>query len=69
MSGALRGLANLNGIQIRTVPTYRQDKRAVAFRELVTAHGGTIEPLPEDAFKASGTSVRTVLITIRAEAA
>lgn len=44
--------------------TYRQDKRAVAFRELVAAHGGTIEPLPEDAFKASGTSVRTVLITL-----
>lgn len=44
--------------------TYRQDKRAVAFRELVAAHGGTIEPLPEGAFKASGTSVRTVLITL-----
>lgn len=44
--------------------TYRQDKRARDFRELVAAHGGTIEPLPEGAFKASGTSVRTVLITL-----
>lgn len=43
---------------------FRQDKTAEAFRKLVADCGGSIEPLPDDAFKASGTSVRTVLAVI-----
>lgn len=43
--------------------TFRRG-RAAAFRERVAAMGGTIEPLPADSFKASGTSVNTVLVTI-----
>ncbi|GBU18066.1 methyltransferase [Methylobacterium sp.] len=38
--------------------------RAATFREMVAARGGTIEPLPADSFKASGTSVSTCLVTI-----
>lgn len=42
---------------------YRQDKRFKAFRSLVDRHG-TMEDLPEGSFKASGTMVRTVLVTL-----
>jgi 16S rRNA A1518/A1519 N6-dimethyltransferase RsmA/KsgA/DIM1 with predicted DNA glycosylase/AP lyase activity len=41
---------------------FRQD--AEEFRALVADLGGCIDPLPDDAFKASGTNVRTVLVTI-----
>jgi predicted RNA methylase len=44
--------------------TFRQDRAAVTFRELVEGCGGTIEELPEDAFEAAGTGVRAVLVTI-----
>jgi protein-L-isoaspartate O-methyltransferase len=44
--------------------TFRQDRKTTAFRELLEARGATIEELPEDTFKESGTSVRTVLVTI-----
>lgn len=43
---------------------YRSDKATVAFRTLVEQHGGEIEDLPEDSFKASGTSVPTVRVVI-----
>jgi 16S rRNA G1207 methylase RsmC len=43
---------------------FRSDKKTVAFRELVAANGGTIERLPEDSFRESGTSVRTVIAEI-----
>lgn len=43
---------------------FRQDKKAAGFRELVERMGGTIERLPDDSFKESGTSVNTVLVTI-----
>lgn len=43
---------------------FRQDKRTRAFRELVAMHHGSIEDLPEGAFKVSGTGVRTVLVTM-----
>lgn len=49
--------------------TFRQDKATAAFRELVATSGGTITPLPDSAFAASGTSVRTVLVTLPAPAA
>lgn len=41
--------------------TYRSDRRCVAFRDLLAAHGGW-EVLPDDAFTASGTNVKTALI-------
>lgn len=44
---------------------FRQDRRATAFRARVTAAGGTIERLPEGSFKASGTSVNTVVVRMR----
>jgi len=40
--------------------------RAAEFRQLVADRGGSIEPLPDDAFKESGTGVRTVVTTIPA---
>lgn len=45
---------------------FRQDKRASDFRELVEHCDGTIEPNPEGSFKASGTGVNTVLVTLNA---
>lgn len=44
---------------------FRQNHAHAEFRAFVEAHGGTIEDLPDDTFKASGTSVRTVLVTVR----
>ena len=44
---------------------FRTNRKAVAFRELVAANGGSIEKLPSYSFKASGTSVNTVLVTMR----
>lgn len=43
---------------------FRQNHEVVEFRRLVDAFGGSIEPLPEGAFKASGTMVRTVVATM-----
>ena len=45
---------------------FRTGKTAETFRKLVAGGGGRIERLPEDAFGASGTSVRTVLAVIPA---
>lgn len=42
---------------------FRSDKRSIAFREMLSERGGTIEPLPDDSFKSSGTSVKTVLVS------
>lgn len=44
---------------------FRDDAKGKDFRAFVKAHGGTIEPLPEGSFKASGTMVRTVVVTLR----
>ena len=43
---------------------FRQDRLAREFREMVDACGGGIESLPEGAFKASGTGVNAVLVTL-----
>lgn len=43
---------------------FRQDKKATGFREMVERMGGTIEALPDDSFRESGTSVRTVLVNL-----
>ncbi len=44
--------------------TFRVDRRAVAFRDLLSKRGGTIEALPEGSFKSSGTMVNTVVVVI-----
>lgn len=44
----------------------RQDRKAVAFREFIERHNGTIERLPENAFKTSGTLVQTCIVKFSA---
>jgi len=44
--------------------TFREDRETADFREMVTATGGSIEPLPDGTFKESGTDVRAVLVKI-----
>ena len=46
--------------------TFRDNKLTQDFRDLIRERGGDIEALPEAAFKASGTMVRTVIVTIPA---
>lgn len=46
--------------------TYRENRKAEAFRKLVADRGGWFEELPEDAFEASGTGVHTVIAVIPA---
>lgn len=45
---------------------FRENRLTTDFRALVEQRGGTIEPLPEGAFKESGTMVNTVLVVIPA---
>lgn len=45
---------------------FRDDRRTNEFKELVDRCGGSIEELPEGAFKSSGTLVRTVIVTLPA---
>ena len=47
--------------------TFRQDRMSTDFRAFVESQGGSIEPLPPDSFKESGTSVNAVLIVIDVE--
>ncbi len=42
----------------------RQSKRAAVFRNIVAAHDGRFEDLPDGSFKDSGTGVSTVLVVI-----
>lgn len=42
----------------------RQSKQAAVFRNIVEAHGGWFEDLPDGSFKDSGTGVSTVLVVI-----
>jgi len=46
---------------------FRRDARADRFRRLILARGGRLDHLPDDAFEASGTSVRTMLAIIPGE--
>jgi predicted RNA methylase len=46
---------------------FRSDKLTTEFRDLVERRGGHIEELPDESFRESGTSVRTVLVTIPGE--
>lgn len=43
---------------------FRDNKMTQDFRDLIRERGGDIEALPEGAFKASGTMVRSVIVTI-----
>jgi predicted RNA methylase len=45
---------------------FRNDRTIAGFREMTAAAGGTIKPLPDSAFKGSGTDVSTVLAVIPA---
>lgn len=47
--------------------TFRQDKKAKGLRELIDQAGGEIMPLPEGAFKESGTMVNTVIVVLPKE--
>jgi protein-L-isoaspartate O-methyltransferase len=44
--------------------TFRQGKKYQEFKALVAKHHGTVEKLPEESFKKSGTGVSTVLVTM-----
>jgi predicted RNA methylase len=44
--------------------TFRQNKATADFRALVASRDGYIDALPDDAFKESGTGVKTVIVTI-----
>lgn len=46
---------------------FRDNKKTVAFREFVKNNNGRIHDLPEDAFKDSGTNVKTVVVVINKE--
>lgn len=46
--------------------TFRSDRKTTDFRRFLEEHGAEIEELPADTFKASGTGVNTVLVTIDA---
>lgn len=45
--------------------TFRDDRLTNEFRALVESHEGEIAPLPDGAFKESGTLVRTVVVTMQ----
>jgi predicted RNA methylase len=49
--------------------TFRQTAAAVAFRARVESLGGTLHPLPEGAFRESGTGVNTVIAVLPKPAA
>lgn len=42
----------------------RTNRTSLAFRDFVAEHAGRFDVLPDNAFKASGTGVRTVLLTV-----
>jgi predicted RNA methylase len=42
-----------------------QDRRSVAFRELIGRHDTSWDPLPDASFRASGTDVATGILTVR----
>ena len=44
---------------------FRQDRKASEFRAWLQDLGGSIEALPDGAFKTAGTSVRSVIVSVR----
>lgn len=63
--GSLAPGGRLATIMARSV-LFRDNRLTSDFRDFVHAQGGSIEALPEDSFKASGTGVSTVLVTLEA---
>lgn len=66
------GFVRPGGLLVAIMSTgveFRNDRVTSDFRDLVDEAGGAITPLPEDAFKASGTGVHTVLVTLPAATA
>lgn len=61
----LRGGGKLVAIMSASV-MFRDNKLTSDFRDFVSAHGGTIDRLPEGSFKESGTGVNTCVVTIQA---
>lgn len=61
--GFLKPGGLLVSVMSASTPT-RANRKAVEFQKLVAAHGGWFESLPDDAFKASGTGVHTVIVVI-----
>jgi len=56
-----------DGVLVAILPQgveFREDRATVAFHAAVAAQGGVFHALPEGAFKASGTSVRTCLLVV-----
>lgn len=47
---------------------FREDRTAKGFRDFLQEHDGEMETLPADSFKESGTSVNTVIVTLKAAA-
>jgi hypothetical protein len=45
--------------------SFRTDRKATAFRATIERMGGTIETLPPDSFKVSGTGVNTVMVQVK----
>jgi hypothetical protein len=43
---------------------FRDNRLTQDFRDLIRERGGDMEALPEGAFKASGTMVRSLIVTI-----
>ncbi len=43
---------------------YREDRATAGFRRMIEGRGGTIEPLPDGAFRSSGTDVRTCVVVV-----
>lgn len=52
----------LVSIMLGSIGMASQDKQAQEFREFVESIGGTIDPVPQGAFKESGTMVPTVIV-------
>jgi len=45
---------------------FRSNRLTTGFRDFVTSHAGTIQPLPEGSFSSSGANVNTCIVTLDA---
>lgn len=57
-----------HGVLVSVLPAgvkFRQDKRHSEFRDWFKEHHGVLSDLPDNAFKSSGTSVRTCVLQVR----
>lgn len=64
------GFLDDGGTLVAVLPesvTWRSDRAAVEFRELVARAEGTFAPLPDGSFALSGTNTRSVLLVVDAE--